>query len=457
MNVCILNGSPKGKHSVSLQSMNYLSKKFPQHNYSIFHVSKTIKKLESDENEFSLIIDQIESSDLVMWVTPVYTLLIPSQLKRFIELINERKKESVFKNKFFGIIHTSIGFFDHCAMNYLKEVSEDLEMKFIGGFSADSYDLLNENEEERLFKFGKILFKNLESSNSFSKFSKKIEFKPDKFIKKETGVAAEIKDKQIIILKDREYKNENISEMTKYFESIIKGSVKTMNLEDIDIKGGCTGCVQCGFDHQCMYENVDGFTKFYDNFVKEADIIIIAGEIKDRWLSSKWKEFLDRSFFHNHVPMLKGKQIGFMISGSLSENHSLRHFFESFSQFQRVNLVDIICDECADITASSIENFAKTLSYMAAEDYISPSGFLGKAGHKIFRDDIWGRHRFVFQKDHEWYENNGFYDFPQDDKFSIEMSENMIKLTSDPEMRANIRKMLKTEMVKPHLKIVEKA
>ncbi len=74
---------------------------------------------------------------------------------------------------------------------------------------------------------------------------------------------------------------------------------------------------------------------------------------------------------------------------------------------------------------------------------------------KIFRDDIWGRLRFVFQADHKYYEENGIYDFPQDDQKSIEINEKMIALTNNPDMRENVRKMIKTEMVKPMKYIVD--
>ena len=47
------------------------------------------------------------------------------------------------------------------------------------------------------------------------------------------------------------------------------------------------------------------------------------------------------------------------------------------------------------------------------------------------------------------------YDFPHDDQKTIEINKNMIKLTSNPDMRENVRKMIKVEMVKPMKHIVE--
>ncbi|HPV99360.1 MAG TPA: iron-sulfur protein, partial [Spirochaetota bacterium] len=87
--------------------------------------------------------------------------------------------------------------------------------------------------------------------------------------------------------------------------------------------------------------------------------------------------------------------------------------------------------------------------------YIRPAGFLGVGGMKIFRDDIWGRLRFVFQADHRYYEANGLYDFPQYDEKSIAMNKTMMDLTSNPEMKEKIRKTMRENMVAPLRHIVE--
>ncbi|MDY0132594.1 MAG: NAD(P)H-dependent oxidoreductase [Desulforegulaceae bacterium] len=457
MKITVLSGSPKGKQSVSLQSLLYLFKKNKNHEYNIFHISKSIKKIESNLEEFEKITNDIVSSDMVIFVTPVYTFIIPSQLKRFIELIFERKKEDIFKGKFAGAITTSINFFDNCAHNYLRSICDDFEMKFCGSFSADSYDLLDDLGREKLFKFGKVLFNNAKNNMPLQRLFTKSESTPKPYSPKKSFEKVEIKDKNLLIIKDKSYEGTNLHQMINSFKECLSSEFEEITLSDLNIKGGCTGCVQCGFDHQCIYEGVDDFIDFFNDKVSKADIIIMAGEIKDRWLSAKWKEFFDRSFFQNHVPTMMGKQVGMIISGNLSQHFNLTEVMEGFIQWQRANLCDIVTDEFVESIDENIQNLAKRIKLEAELDYIAPQGFPGKGGHKIFRDDIWGRHRFVFQTDHKWYEENDFYDFPQYDEKAIEMNENMLKLTSDPKMREAIRKMLRTEMVKPHVKIVEES
>ena len=144
MKIIVLNGSPKGKISVTMQYVQFIQKKFPQHELKILNISQRIKKIEKDENAFQEIIDQVRSSDGVLWAFPLYFFLVPSQYKRFIELISEKKAKDAFKNRYSAVLTTSIHVFDHAAHNYVNAICDDLDMKYVGGFSADMDDLLKE-------------------------------------------------------------------------------------------------------------------------------------------------------------------------------------------------------------------------------------------------------------------------------------------------------------------------
>ena len=123
---------------------------------------------------------------------------------------------------------------------------------------------------------------------------------------------------------------------------------------------------------------------------------------------------------------------------------------------ERANLVDMVSDEFGE--SEDIDNLLQRLAYRLLKNfdqgYIRPQTFLGVGGMKIFRDDIWGKLRFVFQADHKYFEEHGLYDFPQNDKDAIAFSEQMIEATKDPEKKEEIRKMLKMQMVVPLENIV---
>ena len=126
MKILVLNGSPKGKYSVTLHSSLYLEKYFKEHTFSYLHVGQQIKKYEKD---FSLALQMIEDADLIIFSYPVYTFIAPSQLHRFIELLKEQKVD--LSKKFVTQISTSKHFYDVTAHKYIEENCYDLKMKLI--------------------------------------------------------------------------------------------------------------------------------------------------------------------------------------------------------------------------------------------------------------------------------------------------------------------------------------
>ena len=180
----------------------------------------------------------------------------------------------------------------------------------------------------------------------------------------------------------------------------------------IKMLGGCLGCVKCSFDNICAYGDKDDIKEIYNEKLPAADIVIYVGTIVDRYLSSTWKCFIERRFMKTHQPLLKGKQVGALIAGPLSQVTNLRMFLEAEAQIGEANLAGIITDECADsaVLDSLINQFASDVTEMAKEGYIASKTFLGVGGSKIFRDEIWGKLRFVFQGDHRYFKKSGMYE-----------------------------------------------
>ena len=48
MKIAVLNGSPKGMVSVTMQYVRFLQKKCPQHEFAIVHACHDIRRLEED-------------------------------------------------------------------------------------------------------------------------------------------------------------------------------------------------------------------------------------------------------------------------------------------------------------------------------------------------------------------------------------------------------------------------
>jgi hypothetical protein len=246
--------------------------------------------------------------------------------------------------------------------------------------------------------------------------------------------------------------------MVQSLKKNFHGNVNVLCLSDIDIKGGCLGCCRCGLDNVCAYEGKDGYIDFYNTQVKQADIIVFAGAIRDRYLSARWKTYFDRSFFNTHMPTLRGKQIGFLISGPLGQIPNLRQILSGYAETQQANLVSIVTDESKDSGKLDLmlKQLALQLIGYAGEGYANPLTFLGQGGRKIFRDEVWGKLRFVFQADHRYYKTHGLYDFPQKNYKMRRINFIMTTLTKIPAFRKKFLKVIKEQMVKPLQSVVEK-
>ena len=86
--VLVLNGSPKGKNSITLQTSRYLEILYPTISFDYLHLGAQIKALEKNMGPA---LKKIEEADLLIFSYPVYTFIAPYQLHRFIELLKESK------------------------------------------------------------------------------------------------------------------------------------------------------------------------------------------------------------------------------------------------------------------------------------------------------------------------------------------------------------------------------
>jgi multimeric flavodoxin WrbA len=458
MKVIVLNGSPKGENSATMQYIYYIRKKFPRHELQIINISQRITKIEKDEKTFQDIIDTIRISDCVIWATPVYVSLVPSQYKRFIELITERNVADVFRNKYTAVFTTSIHFYDHTAHNYLNAVCDDLGMRYIDTYSADMYDLLRRKERRSLEIFAENMFESIEDNVSFPR--RNAPLVPGDLVYTPGDVVNPVDagDKKVLVVTDAGNMDGNLGRMITRFASSFTGPVEIVNLSDIDIKGGCLGCIHCGIDGECVYEGRDEFIEFYRTKVQTADILVLAGAVKDRFLSWKWKQYLDRRFFHNHIPSLPGKQLGIIISGPASQIQNLHQILDAYGQWEQATLVGCVTDEYVEssLIDDLLQNLAERLVNFSNKEYKRPVTFLGLGGAKIFRDDIWGRLRIAFQADHKYYKKHGMYDFPQNNYKLRFFNWKMMLLTKIPAVRRAFPKRVEKEIIKPLQNVLKK-
>ena len=62
MKIAVVNGSPKGKYSITLQTVLYLQKKYPQHEFCVLHAGAKIKGLEKDFTEAKTLLHSVAAA-----------------------------------------------------------------------------------------------------------------------------------------------------------------------------------------------------------------------------------------------------------------------------------------------------------------------------------------------------------------------------------------------------------
>ena len=185
------------------------------------------------------------------------------------------------------------------------------------------------------------------------------------------------------------------------------------------------------------------------------DILIFAGSIRDRYLSSLWKQFYDRRFFNTHRPMFIGKQFAFCLSGPLLQIPNLRLILESLVQLDGSNLSTFVTDEtdaaggeASAVIDARIEAAAARLVRQAELQYIQPMQAPALTGLMVFRDHVWSSLRLVFQGDHRYYRSHRMYDFPQK-QWGIRLYNTvLIPLSKLPPVKRYIQKEMKNLMIR---------
>ena len=139
MKIVVLNGSPAGKNSVTLQTVRYIEALNPGHTFEVLHVGQQIRSMEKN---FSPCKEALESAELILFAYPVYTFLVPAQLHRFIELIKENGVS--LSGKYATQLSTSKHFYDSTAHRFIADNCADLGLRYIRGLSADRTRLRKE-------------------------------------------------------------------------------------------------------------------------------------------------------------------------------------------------------------------------------------------------------------------------------------------------------------------------
>ena len=443
MNILVLNGSPKGKYSITLQTVRYLEKLYPAHSFEVLHVGAKIKSLEKD---FTPAAEALEKAELLVFSYPVYTFVAPSQLHRFIELA--KASGVAVSGKFATQITTSKHFYDMTAHRYVQDNCMDLGLKCIRGLSADMDDLLTDKGQKEARDFFEFVCWSVEN-DLYEPFCAPVA--QPKHLPVSTPEDSGEKQGDVVIVTDCQEDNTQLGAMIARFRAVLPRKTRIANIREYPLKGGCLGCFNCAVSGKCVYK--DGFDEYLRNEIQTADAIVYAFTVKDHSMGARFKMYDDRNFCNGHRTVTVGMPVGYLVSGNLSGEENLRTIIEARAQVGSNFLAGIATDEFDPDTA--IDRLAQTLTYALEHKYVPPQNFYGIGGMKIFRDLIWLM-QGMMKADHKFYKAHGQYDFPQKKRGTMVKMYLVGMLLSNEKLKKKMGNAMNEGMLMPYNKLFEK-
>ena len=444
MKILVINGSPKGEYSITLQTVRYLEQQFPAHSFTVLHAGQKIKALEKD---FSSVADAVKQSDLLLFSYPVYTFLAPSQLHRFFELL--QCSGISLQGRYAAQLSTSKHFYDITAHRYVQDLCQQLGLKYIGGLSADMDDLLCDKGQKQARDFLEYLVWSVQKDSYLPFPAPQPAFTPVPA----TALPEDDSEKSgdIVIVTDATEDEQNLQAMIARFRARCPRKTRVVNIREYPLQGGCLGCFRCAVSGKCIY--TDGFDSFLRESIQTAEATVYAFTIKDHSMGARFKMYDDRQFCNGHRTVTMGAPVGYLVSGPLSREENLRTVIEARASVGDNFLAGVATDE--QEPDRQIDLLAERLEYALAHKYQPPQTFWGIGGMKVFRDLIWLM-QGMMRADHKFYKTHGQYDFPQKQWPTMLKMYAVGALLANPKVLAKMGNQMNEGMIAPYKKILKK-
>lgn len=424
MKALIINGSPKGARSITLQTLKYLELKFPEDSFTFINIALNDKALNKSLPD---IVKLINETNIVVFSYPVYTFMAPAQLHKFIAAL--KNSSNSFEGKFTTQITTSKHFYDVTAHTYVEENCVDLGFSVLPGLSADMEDLTKEAGRKQAYDFWAHIHWLIAGKPAPENINNKYE---------------------ISLVTDANPTDKALNEMIDSFVKTFPGKTRVLNLNDFPFQGGCLGCLKCAATGKCVY--TDGFDNYLRDEVQSTNAIIYAFTIKDHSMGPLFKTYDDRQFCNGHRTVMMGHPVGYLISGKYSSENNLQTIIKARAQVGGNYLAGVASDE--DDTLLSIKNLSGELIFALEHEYLPPKNFYGVGGMRIFRDLIY-QMQGLMKLDHKFFKSHGQYDFPHNSRGKIWAMYLVGILFSNPKLMKKMGSKINEGMMMPYKKVLD--
>ena len=443
MNILVINGSPKGEYSITLQTVLFLQKKHPGISFEILHAGQRIRSLEKN---FTPALEAIRKADLLLFSYPVYTFIAPSQLHRFIELMKEHRAD--VSGKAATQLTTSKHFYDTTAHRYIQDNVQDMGMHFIRGLSADMEDLPTKKGQQEAENWFKHLLWSIRQGYCEPFFPAPAAAAPVPVTVPEAGSSEKPGD--VVIIADLKEGDSQLAGMIARFREKLPYASRVVNIREYPFRGGCLGCFRCAVSGKCVWK--DNFDEFLRNDIQTADAMVYAFTVSDHSMGARFKMYDARQFCNGPRTVTIGMPVAYLISGNLSREENLRTIIEGRAQVGSNILAGIATDE--ENTDAAIDRLADSLAYSLEHKNTGPQNFYGVGGMKIFRDLIYAMRGFM-RADHKFFRSHGQYDFPQK-QWPKSMAMYLVgAMMANPKIHTKLGNKMNEGMLMPYKKVLD--
>lgn len=445
MKILVVNGSPSGQYSITLQTVRYLEKLNRDHTFTVIDAAQKIHSITKD---FGPTMQALLDADLILFCYPVYTFIAPSQIHAFIRMMKQCGAD--FAGKFASQITTSKHFYDITAHNYVMENCQDMGMHFIQGLSADMDDLLKEKGQRQARDYFAHMMWCI-GRGIFEKPKAHVEKALIQTVAVPTDKAEHIPGKKVVIVQDSTNTNDTLQAMISRFAAKLPYETKIVDIGTFPMKGGCLGCFHCASTGKCIYK--DGYEDLLRNEIQSGSSIVYAFNILDHSMGPRFKMFDDRQFCNGHRTVTSGMPMGYLITGDLDSETNLRMIIDGRGQVGGNHIAAIATNQTDP--EKEVDQLAECLAYELENGFVQSPNFLGVGGMKIFRDLIYLMGGMM-KADYRFYKETGIFDdFPQKQKGTRFKMKLVGMLMNNPKLMAKAGNAMNEGMIGPYKKVLD--
>lgn len=265
MKICVLSCSPKGDTSLTLQTVDFLKKYYPDDQFDVFKTTT----VDCDDE----VANAACESDLVMILSSIFHLNVHGQMMSMLDQLASKMKAKLgdgIDSKFFTYVTTSNFLYDIGAHKYVTRWAEGEKLNLLRTLSLKDDSMLTETGREEVYRW--------------------LAYIKDTIAIRRSGEVPQVTEKRRVALINGGLPEASVKRVADLYKA--RGcEVEAFNLQDYKIIP-CTACFACYSNRTCCMK--DDFVDLVDKIGTGTDLFVNLGNLKYGMLDQQFKIFTDR-------------------------------------------------------------------------------------------------------------------------------------------------------------------